>query len=98
MRVELKPAAVADVAAALKYYEDARSGLAREFLDAFDAVLGRLALFPEGATTVEGSHPVRRASLRRFPFGVFYLPEDERIVVLRVMHSARHPEDWPDVP
>lgn len=98
MRVELKPAAIADVAAALKYYEDPQPGLAGEFLDAFDGVLRRLALFPESATTVEDSDPVRRARLRRFPFGVFYLAEGERIVVLRVMHAARDPDNWPDAP
>lgn len=98
MRVEFKPAAIVDVVAALEYYEDARPGLGGEFLTVVERVLGRLALFPESATTVEGADPVRRASLRRFPFGVFYLREDERIVVLRVMHASREPENWPDVP
>ncbi|WP_267896728.1 hypothetical protein [Jiangella anatolica] len=36
---------------------------------------------------------VRRAVLRRFPYAVFY-ELGESLEVLRVIHTARHPEAW----
>jgi plasmid stabilization system protein ParE len=40
------------------------------------------------------AHPVflkeiRRTILRRFPYGVYYIVEDDRIVVLAVLHLKR---------
>lgn len=38
---------------------------------------------------------VRRAVVARFPFAVFYSVEPKRVVILRVLHSARNPGLWP---
>jgi len=38
---------------------------------------------------------VRRAIVSRFPFSIFYLIEPRRVVVLRVLHTARDPKLWP---
>jgi plasmid stabilization system protein ParE len=37
---------------------------------------------------------VLRALMRRFPFGIFYIHEKERVVVLAVFHGSRNPKDW----
>jgi toxin ParE1/3/4 len=37
---------------------------------------------------------VRRALVRRFPYGVFYVVEGQRIVVLAVFHGSRDPSQW----
>lgn len=37
---------------------------------------------------------IRRAVTRHFPFGVFYLTEDDAIVVIAVMHASRDPARW----
>jgi hypothetical protein len=37
---------------------------------------------------------VRRALLRRFPFGVFYRAEPSRIVVIGILHGSRDPKVW----
>ena len=29
--------------------------------------------------------------MRRFPYGIFYISEEERIVVLAVFHGSRNP-------
>lgn len=39
-----------------------------------------------------GFDPVRRATLRRFPFAVFYQPQGDDLEILRVLHTARDPE------
>jgi plasmid stabilization system protein ParE len=35
---------------------------------------------------------VRRANLRKFPFGMFYFVADETVVVIGVLHAARDTE------
>ena len=37
---------------------------------------------------------IRRALVRRFPYGIFYLQHENGIVVLAVFHEKRHPEEW----
>jgi hypothetical protein len=37
---------------------------------------------------------VRRALLRKFPYGVFYFVFDDTVVVLACFHTRRDPKDW----
>jgi toxin ParE1/3/4 len=61
-----------------------------------DRLFSRLEAFPRSARVVAGYDDVRRAPLRRFPYAVFYrLVEPDRIVVLRVIHTAQSSESWP---
>jgi len=56
-------------------------------------VIVRIADHPETHAELEGN--IRRALLRRFPYGVSCIAEADEIVVLGVMHSARDPKIWP---
>jgi toxin ParE1/3/4 len=94
VKVHLRPAAVDDLEATRKYYEDARPRLGHEFVQDLDRLFGRLAMFPNSAALVAGHEPVRRARLRRFPYAVFYLPGDEGLEILRIVHTARSPDTW----
>ena len=99
MNLVLRPAAVADIRAARKYYEEARPGLGEDPATELDRLFARLEAFPRSAPLVAGYEPVRRARLRRFPYVVFYRPDPTRIEaieVLRVVHTARSPETWRD--
>jgi len=91
--IRLKPAAQSDLAAAHAWYEEQSPGLGDQLAHDLDAVLERITEHPEAHAEVDGG--IRRALLRRFPYGVFYLVEVSEIVVLGVMHSARDPEAWP---
>jgi plasmid stabilization system protein ParE len=37
---------------------------------------------------------VRRALTRRFPYQIFFVAEEERVVVLAVFHARRDPKIW----
>ena len=90
--LRLRPEAEADLAEAATWYESQRPGLGHAFLDQVAAVLAALAEEPRRYPKVHRG--VRRALLSRFPFGVFYHIEPDRIVVLAVMHASRHPRHW----
>jgi plasmid stabilization system protein ParE len=82
-----------DLAAGYDWYEGQRLGLGEEFLSAVEAVLQSIESYPRMFACVHGD--VRRAIVSRFPFGVFYLVEPQRILVLRILHTSRDPNLWP---
>jgi plasmid stabilization system protein ParE len=82
-----------DLAAAFDWYEAQRPGFGDEFLRAALAVFASITHHPEMFGLIDPE--VRRAIVARFPFAVFYTIEPERVVVLRVLHTARNPSLWP---
>ena len=74
------------------WYDREQSGLGGEFLKAVRYVLGRIE---EGALQFPlVTNDIRRAILRRFPFGIFFAVEDETATILAVTHLHRHPASW----
>ena len=74
------------------WYDREQSGLGTEFLKAVRYVLGRIE---EGALQFPlVTNDIRRAILRRFPFGIFFAVEDETATILAVTHLHRHPASW----
>ena len=82
-----------DLGDAFDWYELQRPLLGEEFLAAVQSTLRAIEQYPELFEVVHGE--VRRAIISRFPFAVFYTVEPRRIVVLRVLHTARNPALWP---
>jgi plasmid stabilization system protein ParE len=80
-----------DLAEAVDYYEAQLSGLGHEFVAAVEQQLERIVENPAMYQVLHRG--VRRAVMRRFPYGVFYLVE-EAVVVLAIEHQARDPEHW----
>jgi hypothetical protein len=37
---------------------------------------------------------VRRALLRRFPYSLFFVVEDEALIVIACFHASRDPSHW----
>lgn len=85
----LRPEAEADVSEAFAWYETQSRGLGSHFLLCVEAALSQIRRHPESAPVVH--RHVRRALLRRFPYGVFYVLEDARIIVVAVFHAKRNP-------
>ena len=89
VRIVLGEHAVDDLRRARDHYAAIDPALSDAFAHAFDAVVERIHVFPHGAPPVDGFPGVRRARMRRFPYGVFYRDADETVIVLRVLHNAR---------
>ena len=88
----LWPEARQDLQDAHDWHEDQRGGLGVEFMEEIQGALERIRNHPLRWAAIE--EDVRRCLTKRFPYGVFYLVEEERIVVLAVMHQAKDPESW----
>ena len=96
MRRELviRPEAEAELAEAFGWYEQQNPGLGAEFLRSADAALQSILRAPQQYPRVHKA--IRRALVRRFPYGVFFIEEGDRIVVLAVFHARRNPKHWRD--
>jgi plasmid stabilization system protein ParE len=92
MRLVVGTAAEADVLDAALWYEQRSPGLGREFLRAVDAALAEIAAMPERYPIVHGE--ARRALLRRFPYGVYFVLTPGLVSVIACMHARRDPRRW----
>jgi plasmid stabilization system protein ParE len=90
--VVFRPQAEEEARAARKWYEEQRPGLGARFADAIDETLQRIASNPSGFPLVHGE--IRRAVVRRFPFGVYFRVYCRDLVILAVTHGRRHPRRW----
>ena len=91
-RLIVRPEAEAEMAEAFDWYEDRVPGLGSEFLLCVDAVFNSIVRSPQHSPRVY--RIVRRALARRFPYEVFFVEDDERVVVLSVFHAKRNPKRW----
>jgi len=91
-RIVVYPESDLDIQAATVWYEDQQSGVGTQFLDELDLVLQRISENPLQFPRLELE--VRRALLRRFPYGVYFLAEAEEVRILAVLHLHRQPDMW----
>jgi len=88
----VRPEAALEVEEAYRWYEERSEGLGLEFLRVADACLSSVQRNPEGYPVVH--ERVCRALLRKFPYALFYLADEHRIVVIACFHIRRSPADW----
>lgn len=75
-----------------RYYEGIRSGLGEDFrLCVLDAV-SRIQQFPLASPRFRGI--TRRCGVKRYPYGLIYLVENDEAIVIAVAHSRRQPNYW----
>lgn len=86
------PGAENEMFEAARFYESRKPGLSKDFLDEVERTIVSVEKQPHlGA---KHSANIRRRIIRRFPFGVLYAVEPDRIVVVAVMHLHRRPDYW----
>ncbi|HEY2156637.1 MAG TPA: type II toxin-antitoxin system RelE/ParE family toxin [Isosphaeraceae bacterium] len=92
LKVVVRRQAHAEFDEAFDWYEQQRAGLGVEFAGHVRAVFDRIAAMPELFAPVY--RDVRKASVRKFPYTVFYRVKPKSVVVLAVFHGKRNPDDW----
>lgn len=85
----LRSEAKADALEAFEWYESHREGLGEEFRDAVGVTLSRLLARPE--SYAPGYRGLRRAVVRRFPYGVYFRVTGDVVLVIGIIHLKRHP-------
>ncbi|MCB2155202.1 type II toxin-antitoxin system RelE/ParE family toxin [bacterium] len=89
---EFHPDAKEELLRNVHYYEQCRVGLGLDFArQVHDAIRG-LTIHPTMWPKLDGD--IRRCLINRFPFGILYHVEADRIHILAVMPLRRDPEYW----
>ncbi len=88
----IRPEAKADLLDTFHWYQEQRQGLGHNFKLCVEEVISKIQSNPHIHKTIFQN--VRRSVTKRFPFGVFYTVENEKIIVLAVMHAQRDPLKW----
>ena len=86
------PEANEDLLEAWGWYDNIRPDLGQRFAQAIEATVEALAEHPLQFTVVFQNR--RRAGVRRFPYGIFFEVQADRVVVLACFHSRRNPRRW----
>lgn len=92
VQVLYKAAAAREIALAFEDYEEVEKGLGVSFLDEIARIERHIATNPRLYQRVDGD--VRRAVMRRFPYGLFYVVDGDTVNVLACFHLHRDPKRW----
>ena len=91
-RLVLRVQAEVDIDEAGSWYEAEQAGLGAKFIQDVNSLLERVEDNPFQFPVVHDE--TRRAMTRRFPYGVFFTVDEEKILVLAIVHLHRHPDTW----
>ena len=86
------PEAEAELSEAVAFCERAEPSLGEEFSLEVRAAMRNVLSYPNAWPVLEGG--VRRCLVNRFPYGILYSVEPDRIFVLAIMHLHRLPGYW----
>ncbi|UIE38868.1 type II toxin-antitoxin system RelE/ParE family toxin [Leptodesmis sichuanensis] len=88
----IRPEAELDIQDTFEWYEAQSPGLGSEFVRAVDACLSSIGRNPLAYPLIY--RQARRALIRRFPYGILYVFEQETIFVVACFHGKRNPKSW----
>ncbi len=74
------------------YYEERAPGLGMSFIEDVEQSVDQVLANPEGWQLV--GHHVRRKPVRRFPYGLLYAVETDRVRIMAIAHDKRRPGYW----
>jgi plasmid stabilization system protein ParE len=86
------PEADAEVKDARSWYQSIRPELGQQFARAIEATVEAIVGHPLQFPVIH--RKLRRAGVRRFPYGIFYEIQESRIVVVACFHAKRDPKHW----
>ena len=91
-KLKFIPEVYDDIKIAYDWYESQRIGLGEDFLLALEESYSKISRMPRVYQIMHKI--VRRKLLRRFPYGVFFILQDDEVIVIAIMHTRRKPSTW----
>ncbi len=81
-----------DINVAFEYYENKRVGLGHDFLLCIEECLSKVERTPEHYKIIYKE--LRRIAVQRFPYRIFYLVQNDLVIVTAVFHVRKDPQAW----
>jgi len=92
VRHSIHPAADAEFAEAVRYYNEVDPALGARFYREMERIIHAVCDQPD--RFLPFCPPARRALSRDFPYSIIYLEEPDRVWIVAVMHAKRRPGYW----
>lgn len=83
----IKPIVFLDAEEAIAYYESKSKGLGKRFYDNFLSSLREIKINPHHYSYIK--NPVRKHIITKFPYKIYYIIENDKVIVLGVSHAKR---------
>ncbi len=93
-QLAVRPQVTVDLAKAAAWYDDRESGLGDDFFRAIRDGIETILLDPLLPSIRDRARQIRWVFPRRFPYRIVDRVSGETIVVLAVLHAARHDREW----
>ena len=93
-RLTFRRSAEQELIAAAIWYERREEGLGAAFLDAIKSTLQRVQESPLTHPEWRAGSLYRRIVVRKFPYLLFYVVDEEEISIVAVAHGRRRPGYW----
>jgi toxin ParE1/3/4 len=90
MEIVLLLAADEDLQAAFEWVGRHREGRGKEFISDVDRALDQVRHFPRSGKVYRGRY--RRLLIPKYPFGIFYVVETDRVVIHAIMDLRQDPK------
>ena len=90
----VRPEVDADLLEVEKWYDQQQPGLGREFLQSAREAMARLPRNPLLYRVRQKRRQIRWVYPRRFPYRIIYRVTGQTILVIAVIHAARHDRHW----
>lgn len=87
----LSPEAEEELISSMEFYEQKMLGLGEDFVLEVDNTFDRIKINPEQFPKIKKKQ-VRKAWLKRFPFGIYFAVNDTIINILAIFHHSRNPK------
>ena len=94
MSFHFHPEAERELREAVEYYEDIEAGLGYDLSVEVYSAIQRAVAYPRAWPVLDGE--IRRALVRRFPYGALYAEQEGALIIVAVMNLRREPGYWKD--
>jgi plasmid stabilization system protein ParE len=91
-RVNIQPQALAEAEEAALWYERQRPGLGIQFILELNVAIERAVQFPRAYERLY--REARRVLLRRLPYAVYFVDENDGVETITVLHQRRASWIW----
>lgn len=92
-KVRITSIAEMEISDSIFWYDSQSSGLGSEF---YNEVFELIEAIRNNPKIYKVRHfQIRVAPIKRFPFSIHYVFENNEILILSVFHNSRNPENWP---
>ena len=89
----ITPQAQRDLDSAYHWYQKQSKGLGKDFIRCVDATLATVFRYPFHNQVIF-KNVVRRALVKRFPYAIYFVSEEDSTTIFAILDQRRNPEIW----